>query len=234
MSLYYTSRYSYLKDNTDNCYNFGMPEQYNLGSTPLNEALIACNELVPMFKNKYKIEKMTFITLTDGGANNIRGQYNNTAEGIKVDNIDRGKLVVKHNKKYYSQTTQEHTHWWSSADLTSNILDIMKKTYGVNTIGFFIIKRLTRYDDKFFNSNDKTADKRKSQFLKEKVTTAKVAGYNQYFLLNGKQMNVQNNTDLNDITSNLKLGKIKQIFAKSMKGRITSRVLLNKFIAQVA
>ena len=47
-------------------------------------------------------------------------------------------------------------------------------------------------------------------------------------------MNVQNNTDLNDINENLKVGKIKQIFAKSMKGRITSRVLLNKFIEQVA
>ena len=40
-----------------------------LGSTPLNEALIVMLKLVPLFKNKYKIEKMTLITLTDGGAN---------------------------------------------------------------------------------------------------------------------------------------------------------------------
>jgi hypothetical protein len=31
------------------------------------------NKLVPMFKQKYNIEKMTFITLTDGGANSNYG-----------------------------------------------------------------------------------------------------------------------------------------------------------------
>ena len=40
-----------------------------LGSTPLNEALIVMLKLVPLFKNKYKIEKMNLITLTDGGGN---------------------------------------------------------------------------------------------------------------------------------------------------------------------
>lgn len=236
MGLYYSHRYtSYSLTSTDySGYNFGMPEEYNLGSTPLNEALIACTELVPMFKNKYKVEKMTFITLTDGGANSIKGQYVNSHEGLTLNHVDHGKLVVKHNKKYYSESTPKHKHWWSSADLTSSLLNILKNTYGVNTIGFYIIKRLNRYDDRFFNSDDKTSEKRKNEFSKEKVTTAKVSGYNKYFLLNGKQMNVQNNTDLKDITENLKVGRIKQIFAKSMKGRITSRVLLNKFIAQVA
>jgi hypothetical protein len=48
-------------------------------------------------------------------------------------------------------------------------------------------------------------------------------------------MEVENaNQGLDSITGDLKAGKIKQIFSKSMKGRITSRVLLNKFIEQVA
>jgi len=32
----------------------------------------------------------------------------------------------------------------------------------------------------------------------------------------------------------MKAGRIKQLFSKNMKGRITSRVLLNKFIEEVA
>ena len=42
------------------------------------------------------------------------------------------------------------------------------------------------------------------------------------------------NTDLDGINDTMKTGKIKSLFSKSMKGRITSRVLLNKFIEKVA
>ena len=38
-----------------------------LGNTPLNEALIYLTDLIPQFKKKYGIGKMTLITLTDGG-----------------------------------------------------------------------------------------------------------------------------------------------------------------------
>jgi hypothetical protein len=42
------------------------------------------------------------------------------------------------------------------------------------------------------------------------------------------------NTDISQVNSDMKVGRIKQLFSKSMKGRITSRVLLNKFIEKVA
>ena len=58
-------------------------------------------------------------------------------------------------------------------------------------------------------------------------------GYNRYFLLNGKDLGVEN-TDLSGVNENMKTGKIKQLFSKSMKGRIVSRSLLNKFIQEVA
>jgi ACT domain-containing protein len=239
MGLYYGERYSRGSSyNTvlteERKYNFGMPDDYNLGSTPLNEALTACNQLVPVFKNKYGIEKMTFITLTDGGANSVRGQWDNADDGMKVACIDRGHLVLKHKKKYYTQK-QTDRYWWNSENVTSNILDIMRKCHGVNTVGFYIVKRIRSCEEKFFPTNDKSSDKRKKEFSKDKVTTAKVNGYSQYFLLNGKTMDVETTDQgLDSITGDLKAGKIKQIFSKSMKGRITSRVLLNKFIEQVA
>ena len=41
-----------------------IPSAYYL-NTPLNESLVYINTLLPMFKKKYDIERMTFITLTD-------------------------------------------------------------------------------------------------------------------------------------------------------------------------
>ena len=73
----------------------------------------------------------------------------------------------------------------------------------------------------------------RSKFNKEKVCAVPQKGYDEYFLVNVKNMGVQN-TDLSTLKDDMKTGKIKQIFSKSMKGRITSRVLLNKFIEKVA
>ena len=70
-------------------------------------------------------------------------------------------------------------------------------------------------------------------FNKEKVCTVPQKGYDDYHIVNAKDMKVQN-TDLEGINDTMKPGKIKNLFSKSMKGRITSRVLLNKFIEKVA
>ena len=52
---------------------YGMPHEFNLGNTPLNEPLIYVEQLLPQFKKKYGIEKAYLITLTDG-ANGMRGK----------------------------------------------------------------------------------------------------------------------------------------------------------------
>ena len=57
--------------------------------------------------------------------------------------------------------------------------------------------------------------------------------YNKYFVINGKTMKVEN-TDLSAVNDGMKSASSKRLFSKSMKGRIISRTLLNKFIQEVA
>jgi hypothetical protein len=75
--------------------------------------------------------------------------------------------------------------------------------------------------------------KNRVKFNKEKVCDVPQTGYDDYYIVNAKDMKVEN-TDLEGINDTMKPGKIKNLFSKSMKGRITSRVLLNKFIEKVA
>ena len=75
--------------------------------------------------------------------------------------------------------------------------------------------------------------KNKNEFNKNKVFATKQGGYDEYYIVNAKDMKVEN-ADLSNVNSDMKAGKIKQLFGKSMKNRLTSRVLLNKFIKQVA
>src|SRR5210317_230945 len=241
MGLYYDDRYSHKSYDSIDYYNgdrFNIPKEFWLGTTPLNEALVAMNKLVPMFKQKYNIEKMTFITLTDGGANSNYGTETiaNGEKGLSILKTSGGTPIVTIGKKQYSVEDK-----FVYGHMTTLLLTVLKNQYGINTIGFYVVKRLNRMWElesmigKYKDWNDKQSklEAVKKKFNKDKVADVNKPGYNRYFLLNGKTMAVEN-TDLSAVNDGMKAGKIKQLFSKSMKGRIVSRSLLNKFIEEVA
>ena len=76
-------------------------------------------------------------------------------------------------------------------------------------------------------------DLMRKKFLKDKSLAISKDGYDEYYLLNGKSMDVQN-VDLSTLKEDAKKGDIKRLFGKSMANRLISRVVLSKFIQQVA
>ena len=242
LALHYDNRYSsyrdwdYSKPDSPN-----IPREYYLGSTPLNEALVVMLKLVPMFKEKYKVEKMNFITLTDGGGNFGSSQvFTTNEEGKLVATDSKGDNdVYIYKKKQYKLDR----NFWGSGK-TALYLNMLRKLYNIKTIGFYLIKRIRSYDsERYFREpynskltweqKDKLFQQRKKDFSKNKVAIVEQKGYDDYYLVNAKDMKVEN-TDISQVNSDMKVGRIKQLFSKSMKGRITSRVLLNKFIEKVA
>ena len=237
--------------------NYQMPDKYWLGNTPLNEALLVCNSLVPEFLKKYKVEKLTFITLTDGGANGFR---HNQIVPIpdkptrRIDELDiadakkKGHNYIKQSCSYDSKIVITHKNrkivlvdgWYGSA-MTETLLDIIKKDYDPTIIGFYVMKRIRRWDlDRFigdyrdYDHKEKLRLKIQKDFRVDNAATVKSKGYDKYFLLNGKKMKVQN-FNLQDATVKKGTGaELKRIFGRSMKNRLVSRVVLNKFIAEVA
>ena len=106
MGMYFDNRYTRRNNylNSDDYYaeseNWGIPSKYYLGNTPLNESLIYLNTLIPMYKKKYDIEKLTFITLTDGSGNYPRGIHgeNRMRDWDRVDvyDLDGDKFTSRH------------------------------------------------------------------------------------------------------------------------------------------
>ena len=236
MALSYHGRYSANSRELWQGDNFNCPSQYYLGSTPLNQAIVALNEMIPIFKNKNKIEKMSVITLTDGGANWCFGS---TMGDDGKSNIQHGSTpVIKVGKKSY--TTKDNDRFYRSGEYTGLLLDIIRQRHGVSTIGFFVTKKLRTWDyDNFIGEYKDYQDKElkrakiRSSMTKNRFAQVPQTGYSKYFLLNGKKMAVEN-TNLDGINDTMKAGGIAKLFKKSMKGRITSRILLNQFIQEVA
>ena len=236
MALSYHGRYSANSRELWKGDNFNCPSEYYLGSTPLNQAIVALNEMIPIFKNKNKIEKMSVITLTDGGANWCFGS---TMGDDGKSNIQHGSTpVIKVGKKSY--TTKDNDRFYRSGEYTGLLLDIIRQRHGVSTIGFFVTKKLRTWDmDNYIGDYKDYQDKElkrakiKSSMTKNRFAQVPQTGYSKYFLLNGKKMMVEN-TNLDGINDTMKAGGIAKLFKKSMKGRITSRILLNQFIQEVA
>ena len=246
MGIYYNANYSSYSINGDYYDMIGIPNQFRLGSTPLNEALVCINQLIPLWQSKYKVEKLTLITLTDGGANS-GFSYTANFDGKKLTQ-KAGKeygeqVIIKDGKKRYTSFDKKNIYC-SNERVTGLLLDIIKQKHNITVVGFYLIARINRWDVERYLEDDmpkgigyyekqEFMKKKRLSFSKEKFVNVNKYGYDKYFFVNAKSMRVEN-TDLSSINTEMKTARMKQLFSKTMKGRITSRVLLNNFIAEVA
>jgi hypothetical protein len=206
--------------------NWGIPNRYYLGNTPLNESLIYLNKLIPMYKKKYDIEKLTFITLTDGSGNyprgNVVGESEKDWEKTDVYNLDGNKFT-------------------SRGNITTELLNHIKKSHGANVIGFYIVKRVRRWDlEKYIKNYTDYSDKiakynvMRKQMTKDKAVAVDADGYHKFFILDGKKLDIENFDMSNVQVKKGTTSELKRVFGKSMANRLVSRVVLNKFIQEVA
>ena len=218
-----------------------LPSCMHLGSTPLNPALASMIEIIPKFKSKYGIEKLSFITLTDGASDGGEGIAEDMTdrEGNTevVSNSYKGKLVINvGGKNYYSENSREY----SSSRMTTQLLNIIKQRYNTNNIGFFLIPNKSRkhlhWAIEDYDSNGKYVgydlDRVMKNLTKDNVHLTSKTGYDKYFITVGNTR--VESADLSSLDSDAKTSDIKRFFKNSMKGRLKSRVLLNNFIEEVA
>jgi len=209
------------------------PGNYYLGGTPLNDAIITLMDFLPKYKKASGVQKINTIFLTDGASNNLVGvkdanDRGDFYQGFKTENL----LIDPVNNKRYE---------FGRNGITNVLLEALKnRVYGMNVVGFFLagqgsrgtIKRNTWW---YLLRDDKLdVEQAMAKMRKDKVVMLDSRGYDQYFILPGGGGLTVENSGLDDDLVGASKGKLKTAFAKSNKGRIQSRVLLNKFVALVA
>ena len=202
-----------------------------LHGTPLNEALVYMYDYIGKFQAANNVEKVSFITLTDG-------------EGTQIGYFKRyvwsadGAVNIKHfiMDEYSKVNRAVSDH---SASQTTTLLEMIKARYNCAVLGFYITSTSARdirntitahYDrvDDMYGMVDRVKSDMKSQGYASLSNT----GRDELFILPQSATRIQNGELNVDATANAR--SIASKFTKYMTTKKTSRVLLNKFIGHVA
>jgi len=206
------------------------PDGFSLGSTPLNEAIIASYDMVADFKRTTGKEKINVIFLTDGGTDGNTGYLDCTEDDLARKYISYGEKMMLRDpvtKKIICKERYNMTH---------GLLSGLGSRCGVNVIGFHITStKHIRNNIEYTYSWEEVANKKK--FLtKNGYVGIQEAGYDTYFLINSKCLDKEaefvepGRKDDGSINK----GKLRTQFRKFTKARKVNKMMLNEFVALVA
>ena len=212
-----------------------------LGSTPLNAAIMACRHLIAKFRAKHAVEKMNFVTLTDGASDfpsitygkDLYDQRNNAREwGNRWDMpsdyvVDLGgQTATLSHQGYRHQNARQFT-----TDLLKTI-----QTSGVNTINYYVAERPKdfTYEVRGIHGWDDAILRKARKELRENgvYTYDNTGGYSRRFIL----MNEQVSAEVEDleVNSGMTVAQAARAFKKSSSSKKKSRVVTQKFAEIVA
>ena len=224
---------------------YSPPNNLMLGGTPLNEAIIAMMDLLPKFKRETGVQKVNTIFLTDGASNRMLGVYDyifDKEENTHTKSITDLPHSYRNKSKIVLTDPVMNKTYEVDKYMTNDLLMILKnRVPEMNVVGFFIagtgrsgkVNKNTLYYLLPDNSREKVMEKIK--FLnKNNYLALDQLGYDEYYILPGRNALKIENEILNDELIGASKAKLKSAFGKMSKGKISSRQLLNKFVKLVA
>ena len=207
---------------------YPIPANLNLGGTPLNEAVIAAMEIVPMFQKKNNVQIVNTIFLTDGQGTEQRVTYSNeTSSYSRYMGTGRNtqNIIVDPVTKRHYQIDQ-----YGDKD-TKYFLEALKDRTGSRIAGFFIAP--SRKNSFRSEINYIVRDWSKIDALHKEMKDNSFAviesdlGYDQFYILSDKDLDVE--AEKVEFDSDMTKGRMKNAFVKSRKNKIANKAMLSRF-----
>jgi hypothetical protein len=210
--------------------------RYALNSTPLNEGLLFMADYIGKFKRQHNVEKLSFITLTDGEGHAVTGVKN-----MRASDYVNGRTIRTINYLRDPVTRREYPLSHDGSSQTRTFLRVIKHRYDASVIGFHVIRNSRRDMSNFIRYNMEqmsgaqefvlTETWKKEMRSKDFVVLTNTAHDELYLLPTTK-------TGIDDgelkVDENMNSRQIAKQFERFLDVKKTSRVLLNRFVAQVA
>jgi hypothetical protein len=230
----------------DNCVGgfHNISARFSLGSTPLNESLLYMVNIVGKFKQENAVEKLSFITLTDGEGSSLFGNQHQQIQSHKTLYEPEYKRVVVANTLFDPMTKKEYKLTPESNNHTNVLLRVIKDRWDATVIGFYLTGNSKRDHLCFIRNNVESSDSNpmNDHFLADEIKTQirtngfaslKNCGRDEMYVVGTSSMRIEDE-QLADIDELASTRQISKVFTKYMSGQRTNRVLLNRFVNLIA
>ena len=202
-----------------------------LSGTPLNEAIITLNYIIPQFKQQNDLQKVNVCILSDG-------ESCSAAYGHEVYIDHKDEYTIRPRRIDWYQTLRDRktgiTYSQFDAENVTNIFiqQLRDRNPDVNVLGFRILSgsqlqnfvgRYASYDG--YSQIQKQWKKEKSAIIKNPTA------YTALYAISNHSLN--ESTDFN-VESGAKKGEITRAFKKMLGSKSTNKKLLSSFVEYVA
>lgn len=229
---------SSLSSNRYNCH-YQYPNKLGLSGTPLNEALICLNQIIPQFKARTKAQKIQCVVLTDGEAPTIRYYQEVPIKNKFEDKIEyniRVRSLGPYNTLYLRDRDTKHTYKIEpemESCTKAFLCQLQDKFEDVNFIGIRIIqsREASNFIRKHSSWDYNVYDKLIETWKKTKTIMLHDTGYNVYFGLSSNSLNADSEFDVQECATK---SQIRSAFKKSLGAKKTNKKILTEFVKLIA
>jgi len=227
--------------------------QYEMGSTPLGEALVVMQEIIPNFRNYHKLDKVNFICLTDGEANSSFGSIRNDYDADLEKDDRRAYTPIpssykvdvifddpKSRKTYHvNNPSRRNLRMYDGEEQCAFLLRLLKDRYDINTIGIFLDSNrslgrglLEKYLG--WHSMNRAAHKKARKDCRTNgFAVVRSAGFDEYYLVPSGSVLINDETGLSieaGEAATMKKGQLRSLFAKNQKKKFGNRIMVNRMM----
>ena len=195
-------------------YGSGIPSQFQLGCTPLNEAVMCAMTQVPAFQAKHGVQIVNTVFLSDGDGHSMGASSRWSGDD---------KTII-HDPK----TRKDYEVGGGHSGETDAYLRILQERTGTNLIGIRLhgSKTIKNLQYRYFNDQDMSAAAK--SWTKNNFVAIDGQGYDKLFIVRG---NLQVETEaLENLTEDASYAKIKNAFMKGSNNQKSSRVIASQMV----
>ena len=203
-----------------------------LSGTPLNEAIVLLNHIIPKFKKDNDLQKVNACILTDGEAMSLSygagTQYEGEEEKVRPRSLDYGNVQLRDRKTgriYKRMDGYQNT-------TTTLIQQVRDRNAGVSVTGFRILPptRLSEFVARFADYSH--YEEVQKQWRKQKSAILPFPkGYSALYAISSK--NLDEDVEF-EVKEGAKKADISRAFKKMLKSKSTNKKLLSSFVEQIA
>jgi hypothetical protein len=218
------------------------PHWMQLSGTPLSEAVMSAIEIVPQFQKQYKLQIVNTVFLTDGEGHQLSSVWKKDDKGVlygeRVDtpysHTYRRSDCAMVIRDPITKNEERTNNIYSSSEQTSALIKLLKARTGCNVLGFYVISG-REFGKKCYDFYPRTSNFEtiKTNFRKNKYAVVTTSAFDEYYILRSEGLDTDEDSTF-EVKENATTRGLVSAFSKYAGGRVTNRIVLNRFIGLVS